>query len=96
MTFPSNVRRAVVDLPGTIEGVRGCGRRGPVDRVVRARLGVHVQHHLIAIARGAASEPSRQSEFGQQRQGIGPTLCRRQLLGHRVARHVEERLFVLR
>ena len=54
----------------------GRGSRGGPRPVGHGRVGVHVQHDLIAVARGAAVEVGRQGGLGQQPERVGSTLGR--------------------
>ena len=86
--FRGNVQRAVIHLEGAIE----CAAVARGSRsVVRGRVGIHVQHHLVAVARGAAIEvrrprPTRRAAPGHRpgaERASGPRPSRRLLMRRR-------------
>jgi hypothetical protein len=93
--FRRNVHRAVIHFESAVESVgcrgahgHGCGRGLVNAGLGRAAPGLargHVQHHLVAVARGAAIHVGGQGRLGQHPKSIGATLGRRQFLGDRVA-----------
>jgi hypothetical protein len=64
--------------PGRFRGNVGTALEGGLPRLLRIgqRRGVHMDHHLVALPRGAGIEAVMKRRLGEQGQGIGL------LLGH--------------
>ena len=84
-TAASQARRRDVSAETSTRRGRPPESAGQTFPSCHPRRGVHVQHHLVAVAGGPAVEVRCQRRLGQQTEGIGPALRRRDVLRQALA-----------